>query len=42
MQMMVLSAFAMLLPVGSNRTVWVYDAAHNSLRNGEDTGLIKL
>jgi hypothetical protein len=42
MQMTVLPAFAMSFPAGSNSTVWVYDAAHEALRNGGDTGLIKL
>jgi hypothetical protein len=42
MQVTVLQPFAMWFPAGSNSTVWVYDAAHDALRNGEDTGLIKL
>ncbi len=42
MQVAVCSPFAMLFLAGWNFAVWVYDAAHYALRNGEDTAHIKL
>jgi hypothetical protein len=42
MQMADFPPFAMLFRAGCNSAVWVYDAAHHVLRNGEETAHIKL
>jgi len=42
MQMASVSPFAMWFLYGCNFAVWVYDAAHHTLRNGEVAAVIKL